>query len=439
MRLGSTRPIVVDVFAGAGGLSLGFEQAGFDVVAAIEYDPTHAMVHKYNFPDTEILCRDVRGITAADVYAAASRGASRMRAVRTTLDTIDVLIGGPSCQGFSSMGRRQDDDERNDLLMHFSRLVCEVRPRAFVLENVPGLLEPRFADFRNSVFKKLRNAGYHLTGTDKWVDASDFGVPQVRKRVLVFGSLESEIPELLPTPTVRKMTVRDAFDGLPEIEAYDDLLKTDSAALNAEDVRRRIGTTSAYAANLADISAVENLGRPRLWDHELLTNSLRTVHTPEIIKRFASTQPGSVEAISRFYRLSLDSPSRTLRAGTGRERGAHTSPRPIHPTLPRVITVREAARLHGYPDWFRMSGTNWHGHRQIGNSVPPPLAKAAGDLVIRSLGHRPRRLKAKRPLGDSLWLYVRPDEAANLVDARTAELPPMRIRKESKKKMAAQH
>lgn len=433
MRLGTTRPVAVDVFAGAGGLSLGFEQAGFDVVAAIEYDPTHAMVHKYNFPETEVLCRDVRGITAADVYAAASRGASKMRGVRTTLDTIDVLIGGPSCQGFSSMGRRQDDDERNDLLLHFSRLVCEVRPRAFVLENVPGLLEPRFADFRNSVFSQLRNAGYHLTGTNSWVDASDFGVPQVRKRVLVFGSLESEVPDLTPAPAARKVTVRDAFDGLPQVEAYEELLKTDTVTLNRADVRHRSDITSAYAAGLAGITAAEDLARPRLWNSDLLTNSLRTVHTPAIIKRFAATEPGTVEVISRFYRLSLDSPSRTLRAGTGRERGAHTSPRPIHPTLPRVITVREAARLHGYPDWFRMSGTNWHGHRQIGNSVPPPLAKAAGDLVIRSLGHRPRKLKAKRPLGDSLWLYVRPDEAANLVDARIAELPPMRIRKESKK------
>jgi DNA (cytosine-5)-methyltransferase 1 len=432
VKAGSERPVVVDVFAGAGGLSLGFEQAGFEVAAAVEYDPIHALAHRYNFPNSEVLCRDVRRVHAADIHAAAASGVARTKRYKADVPQIDVLIGGPSCQGFSSGGRRDDDDERNELLLHFVRLVCEVGPRAFVLENVPGLLEPRFKDFRTSAFDQLRRAGYSLTGTDRWVDASDFGVAQVRKRVIVIGLRDGTPHDLVANESRAKWTVRDAFDGLPKIEDYPELLYGDSVELRKNDRRRRERTESTYARELSGLSEVRDLSRPRIWNESLTTNSLRTVHSAETIRRFVATEPGATEPVSRFYRLLLDSPSRTLRAGTGSERGAHTSPRPIHPIHPRVITVREAARLHGYPDWFRLASTNWHGHRQVGNSVPPPLAKAAAEIVMAALGRRPRKLIAKLPLGDISWLATRPDAAAKIVSARPSELPPQRIRRTSR-------
>lgn len=426
MSAGSARPVVVDVFAGAGGLSLGFEQAGFEVAVAIEYDPIHALTYRHSFPHCRLLCRDVRFLSGNDVVAAVPNGRR-----------VDVLIGGPSCQGFSSMGLREENDTRNLLLGEFVRLVDAIRPRAFVLENVPGLLEPRFEALRGHTWRLLRNAGYVLTGTEGCVDAEEFGVPQARRRVVVVGVLEGPAVDLSVGRQQGSVTVAEALEGLPVVEEYEELLAADAVALSATDRARRQAIRSDYARRMAGLASVGDLGRLRTWDPNFVTNSLRTVHRQDVIRRFDKTAPGEVEPTSRLFRLHPDKPARTLRAGTGRERGAHTSPRPIHPELPRVITVREAARLHGYPDWFRFAATNWHGHRQIGNSVPPPLARAIA-LALRSvLGGHPRRLRRAQELGDPAWLAASPSEAANLLGARQVELPPPRKRKDGTAVFAA--
>lgn len=426
---GSARPICVDLFGGAGGLSLGFEQAGFDVVATVEYDPVHAMVHRYNFPEAEVMCRDVRRLTGQDVIDAAGRGARRIRRGEPWFGEVAVVVGGPSCQGFSTGGLRHSDDERNGLLAEFVRVVEEIRPRAFCLENVPGLLEPRFDHVRRQALKSLRDAGYSISGGDGWLNAADFGVPQTRKRVFVVGVLDGPAPDLPePDPARPRVTVRQALEGLPVVEDYPALLLGDEAPLTPADAARRNQTGTAYARVLAGLAAAADLSRPRDWDAAATTCSLRTVHTAEVAARFASTPQGGVEPRSRLYRLDPDGQARTLRAGTGRERGAHTSPRPIHPDLPRVITVREAARLHGYPDWFRLGGTSWHGHRQVGNSVPPPLARAVGAVVLKALGARPRRPRAVVPLGEAAWCRMSPADAAAELSAVAGELPAQRAR-----------
>ena len=125
----SNRPIAIDLFAGVGGLSLGFEQAGFDVVAAVEYDPIHAGIHELNFPNCEVICADVRNLSGSEI---------RKRS-RIGDEPIDVVVGGPPCQGFSLIGHRVLDDPRNGLVFHFLRIVKELKPRAFVMENVPGM------------------------------------------------------------------------------------------------------------------------------------------------------------------------------------------------------------------------------------------------------------------------------------------------------------
>ncbi|WP_390889146.1 DNA cytosine methyltransferase [Rhodococcus qingshengii] len=424
----TTRPVVVDLFSGAGGLSLGFEQAGFDVVSAVEYDPIHAYVHKFNFPKCDVVCRDVSALSGKDIVDSARRGLRAHRRDSEKPQPIDVLVGGPSCQGFSSMGRRIEGDDRNDLLAQYVRLVCEIKPPVFVLENVPGLLEERFLEFRNTLWAKLEAAGYTLTGTTNWLNASDFGVPQARKRVLIVGTLSGEEVHIQPSPDSKKITVAEAFQGLPNIELYDELRFADRATLTDADFAARSLSKSLYARHLSGVDTITNLGRPRAWDPHTITNSLKTAHTDETIRRFRETMPGTTEPVSRFYRLSLDSPARTLRAGTGRERGAHTAPRPIHPTQPRVITVREAARLHGYPDWFQFNPTNWHGHRQVGNSVPPPLGFAAGLAVLKYLGHSPRKVQKQSELGSLEWLHLKPGDAAARIGARPVELPSQRKR-----------
>lgn len=424
------RPIAVDLFAGAGGMTLGFEQAGFDVVAAVEYDPVHAATHAFNFPRTEVLCRDASKVSAQLVLEAAARGYKSLYPHRRWTGVVDTLFGGPPCQGFSTGGKREDNDKRNDLLLHFVRLVEEIRPQAFCLENVAGLLESSFAPIREAALQRLQNAGYTLSGTEAPINALDFGVPQSRRRVLILGALDGVQP-CRPAPTGRGVTVKQALEGLPEPTRYPALLDSDEALLRNSDLRRRLGAVSVYARVLSGLDPlIGDRSRPRLKDPTLLTCSRRTVHTDATLERFAATDPGTVEPKSRLYRLPLEGPSRTLRAGTGSERGSHTSPRPIHPVQDRVITVREAARLHGYPDWFRFHTTNWHGHRQVGNSVPPPMARAAALALREALGYAPVALRAGSSLGNPDLLRMSRDSARAAMGALEHELPATRTRRE---------
>jgi DNA (cytosine-5)-methyltransferase 1 len=137
-----------------------------------------------------------------------------------------------------------------------------------------------------------------------------------------------------------------------------------------------------------------------------------TDHTALSRKRFKATPPNAVEPISRFKKLALDGVCNTLRAGTASDRGAFTSPRPIHPTEARVITVREAARLHSYPDWFRFHATKWHGFRQIGNSVPPLLARSVGSQIMKALRKNPEKPTEILALGDEILIGISMTSAA---------------------------
>ena len=410
------RPTAIDLYAGAGGLSLGLEQAGFDVLAAAEIDPIHSATHLYNFPNCEIVCRDLSAVSAEQILRAAAAGWKRTRPDQDWPGQIDVVVGGPPCQGFSVGGVRDPNDSRNEQIQRFAELVITLKPRVFLLENVAGLLERRFDGFREDILVALSNAGYSLSGNDAPVDAADFGVPQHRRRVLIFGS-QCASPIALKAPNI-SVTVGNALAGLPFVGGYRRLLHRDWVELHRVDIDARNGCESAYARRLSGLERdEEDRGHLRAWAPEILTNSLRTVHSARTRQRFSRTTPGSVEPVSRLFRLHEDQPARTLRAGTGAERGAHTSPRPIHPNFDRVITVREAARLHGYPDWFRFHVTNWHGHRQIGNSVPPPLARAAGLAMIEALGVSSESFSesvAPVALGSAEFLYMNPSTASDL-------------------------
>lgn len=422
------RPVAIDLFSGAGGMSLGFEQAGFDVLAAVEYDPVHAATHRVNFPLTEILCRDVRRIDGDHVRAAVARGWRRHRPTGPAWDgQVDAVFGGPSCQGFSVMGSRDQADERNELLEVFVRLVIALRPRTFCIENVPGLLEGRFGGLRDRALGDLAGAGYRFA-SPRVFNAADFGVPQTRKRVLILGALDDFPPD--PKPWASKISVSQAFDGLPAVDKYSELEHDDEVILQPEDIEAREAAKALYARQLAGLERdATDRARIRDWDPDLLTCSRRTVHRDSTIARFVATAAGSEERSSRAYRLHPDRPAHTLRAGTGSERGAFSAPRPIHPTEPRVITVREAARLHSFPDWFRFHTTNWHGHRQIGNAVPPRLARAAARSLLEVLQVAPRRARSTVALGNLSLLRMPSQEAAIAMDAKTGETPPTRWRK----------
>lgn len=404
------RPIAVDLFAGAGGLSLGFEQAGYDIAAAVEYDPIHAAVHEYNYPYSTTFCRDVSTITGDEIRQHSNIGSQE----------IHVVAGGPPCQGISMMGKRAIDDPRNVLLREFARLVIELQPRYFVMENVAGLTVGDHRQLLDEVVEMMSEAGYNMVLPYRVLQAADFGSPQSRRRLILLGSRSDvplpSYPEATHTPRAIKGTVpqlyklplgpsvADALSDIPDADAFDELLGSDVASVV-------YGKPSAYAAALRGIvREIDDCSRPRVFDPKLLTSSARTAHTEASVSRFASTEPGATEKISRFLRLHPDGVSNTLRAGTASDRGAHTAPRPIHPVYPRVITVREAARLHGYPDWFRFHVTKWNGFREIGNSVPARLARAVATSLLKADGIKPKP-GPETELGDPRLLQLNATEA----------------------------
>ncbi|MBO1047003.1 MAG: DNA cytosine methyltransferase [Dolichospermum sp. DEX182a] len=386
--MAKTRPIAVDLFAGAGGMTLGFEQAGFDILASVEIDPIHCAIHKFNFPFWTVICKSVEETTGKEI-----RNSSQI-----ANQEIDVVFGGPPCQGFSLMGKRSFDDPRNSLVFHFIRLVVELQPKFFVLENVKGMTVGKHKEFIAEIINQFTESGYQVDANYQVLNAANYGVPQNRERLFLLGSRQNielpKYPDKMIFPNLKSPTVWDALQDLPVIENYPELYQQDW-------ILTEFSNPSNYAKKLRNLEiAKNNYAYKRQYDLTLLTSSLRSKHSPESMERFASTPHGKIESISRFHKLDPDGLCNTLRAGTSSNKGAFTSPRPIHPFIPRCITVREAARLHSYPDWFRFHPTKWHGFRQIGNSVPPLLAQAVAEEIIKVLDIKSSQPQGIKDLGD---------------------------------------
>lgn len=425
------RPLGIDLFAGAGGLSLGFEQAGFDVAAAIEVDPVHCAVHKFNFPRTATIPHPIETLSGADILEAADIVGRR----------VDCVFGGAPCQGFSLIGHRALDDPRNGLVRDFVRIITEIEPRTFVFENVKGLTVGRHREFLDELIEEFSRTGYVVRVPWRVLNAGHFGTPQSRERLILLGARKRDALPEYPAATTEIASPQQRIVGLPEGPTCSDALRDLPDVDGIDELRRSdatdtavYGEPSAYAAQLRCLSDdAWHYGYVRRdWDPSALTSSARTEHTAISRRRFGETAPGTVEPISRFFKLPELGVSNTLRAGTDGARGAFTSPRPIHYRYDRCVTVREMARLHGFPDWFRFNVTKWHGGRQIGNSVPPPLARAIATEVIRVLGVTPIRPTAVIPLGDPALLSLDLSAAASYF--RVQPLPSRRDRKSGVRK-----
>jgi DNA (cytosine-5)-methyltransferase 1 len=202
-------------------------------------------------------------------------------------------------------------------------------------------------------------------------------------------------------------SVRDAISDLPDLDAFDELLRRDAVRLSPAIRECMQCVASPYARLLSGLDVDESdLSWPRRRSPSRLTSSLRTVHTEDVVYRFAMVVPGEQEPVSRLVRLHMDGIGPTLRAGSAPDRGSYSAPRPIHPRYDRVISVREAARLHGFPDWFRFTAAKWHGFRQVGNAVCPPLAKAVAESVRDALELQTERPGRYLRLGDESLLRV---------------------------------
>lgn len=390
-------------------MSLGFEQAGFDVLAAVELDPIHAATHHFNFPYAKTVAASVVGLDVQTL-----RNGGRLS------DGVDVVCGGAPCQGFSLIGQRMLDDPRNQLVRQFVRLVTELDAKYFVFENVKGLTVGKHRQFLQRLIAELDACGYHVAEPWRVLNARNYGVPQNRDRLFLLGAkrglplpeypqpVTDDAPDLFSPPDILPVpTCREALDDIPDNEQFCQLIHSD--AVRVSDWKPQ----SDYAREMhCQTEECWYSGYRREWDEMVLTSSMRTGHTDISRQRFTETRSGCVEPISRFYKLAPDGQSNTLRAGTDSARGAFTSPRPIHYNRPRCVSVREMARLHGYPDWFRFHVTKWHGARQIGNSVPPPLARAVASSVIRALGTEPSPPDEVLDLGSEALLQMDMTEAS---------------------------
>ena len=358
-------PTVIDLFAGAGGLSLGAARAGFKVAAAIENDEYAIETHRRNFPAAKHSDKDIAHLKGDDLLELAN----------LRKGDLTGMIGGPPCQGFSEMGEQKVDDHRNELFTHFFRLVSETRPKFFIAENVPGILNKRYDDLRGNAFALLGKC-YELL-PPLTVTASDYGAPTSRKRIFFIGFDPDHFDGLdacsfAPDEDVQSVYVQEALRGLPE-EISDTWLTEESGwqplgSINEGTYWERV--TGKIPEGVGDPLLVE-----RYAAQKQVSGCMGTRHTEKVRERYRALVPGQKDAVSKSVRLAADGFCPTLRAGTNREKGSYQAVRPIHHNHPRVITPREAARLQGFPDWFVFHRTKWHSFRQIGNSVSPIAAE----------------------------------------------------------------
>lgn len=357
---------IIDLFAGAGGFSLGAARAGLEVVSSVEIDPHANETHGRNFPNTRHLGIDISTLNGGDLLALSGLMPGEL----------DGLIGGPPCQGFSDIGRRDPKDRRNSLFAHYVRLVAETCPRFFVAENVPGILQERNEDILKAALNLLPKHYVVLPATK--VCATDFGAATTRTRVFFVGFDPSRCGELNldifnTLPNLKKTTVRDALVGLPE-----EIDPTWQSEFSSWQPVGRLA--ESYFNNRAQSNIPQGVGDQFALDAFLqsghTSGCFGTFHTAEVVARYKNLKPRQQDPISKSTRLDFAWFCPTLRAGTGSDKGSYQAVRPIHPTKARVISPREAARLQGFPDWFLLHPTKWHSFRQLGNSVSPIVAES---------------------------------------------------------------
>lgn len=366
---------VVDLFSGAGGLSLGAARAGFVVRGAIDNDPEAISTHKRNFSATIHLSTSVSELTG-----------QRLRKL-LDLNNGDLtgIIGGSPCQGFSAIGRRDKDDARNKLFSEFFRIVAKARPKFFLAENVPGIMRDENSDVRNKAFSYIEDKYVilpHLV-----IKANEYGAPTTRTRIFFFGYLQDEIEPLTvkdfkPPSDIEKVFVKDALRGLPvkinpKWQKEEQGWQIVRACGNGYYTSRLQGHVPPGVGDPIALSCLKN--------ESLVSGSLGTVHSKEVAKRYAKIETGKSDPISKAFRLDPHGFCPTLRAGTGSDHGSYQAVRPLHPIENRVITPREAARLQGFPDWFQFPPTKWHSFRQIGSSVSPIVAERLLTVVRKAL------------------------------------------------------
>jgi len=377
----------IDLFSGAGGISVGLESAGFDVLFANDIDAAAAATHRRNFPSTPFLCGDVRALNAQII-----RKQTKLRT-----GDLDLLIGGPPCQGFSIIGARESTDPRNVLFREFLRIASELKPRCLVIENVPGLATLDGGPVLNAILNGYRELKYSVGFAE--LLAAQYGVPQMRWRMVFVGfraDLEvapgmgfpkpthgrSGIGDLVPNCTIGPedmrgfLTARDAIGDLPPVDAGREGHVYAGRPSCAYQVKMRKGLHAELFNHYAPKLSSQNLARLAALEYGQDWRDLPVALLPESMKRAKRK-----DHTRRFSRMTWEGvPRSIITRFRDPKSGEYT-----HPEQNRTISIREAARIQSFPDRFAFEGTHSEQYDQVGNAVPPILAEAIGLEVRRVL------------------------------------------------------
>jgi DNA (cytosine-5)-methyltransferase 1 len=344
------RPKFLDLFCGIGGLSLGLERAGFEPVGGVDCWEEAAKTFEHNHAPQRCLVGDVATIQATDVEEFFEIGREQ----------IDLMVGGPPCQGFSTVGKRDSGDPRNKLWEHYLNLVTEFRPAYVLIENVEGLVVMDRGDVCERIVANFAKIGYRA----KWklLRSADFGVPQLRKRVIFVAALDGLAEPRFPAPTVSEhVSVADAIFDLPSL-------------------------TSGESADVYDKSPSTPYQRARRGRSRILRNHQAANHPSRLVEVLShipdggnrKSIPDHLQPKSGFHnsyaRLASNKPAVAVTSNMRKP----SSARATHPIQPRGLTVREGLRLQTFDDSFEVLGSRTSQYLQVGNAVPPLLGEAMG-------------------------------------------------------------
>lgn len=386
---------LIDLFSGVGGISQGFHWGGFETVLANEYDPSIGKAYQANFPDTPSIISDIRELDFEKI----------MDLYEIEKGSVDVIAGGPPCQGFSMANRKRIlEDDRNLLFLEFVRAVQVFQPKCFLIENVMGMTAEKIAVSRgsvsvvNSMTDYFNDLGYQISFQS--FKSEEHGVPQMRRRVIVIGTrLEDKFQDLkfgkignLKKEYLSKEELiksKDNQSGLFELE-IDESLRHPTTVWDAisdlPQISHGEGEEKMKYASRAKNDYQKLMRQKSKW----VTNHKSTPHSTEALKRIKLVQQGQ-----NFRDLPPNLQTKSVHSGAyGRLTADYITPtittrfdtpstgRVIHPFLDRTLTVREAARLQSFPDHFKFVGTRTSQGKQVGNAVPPLVAKNIAQMFV---------------------------------------------------------
>ena len=364
---------MIDLFCGAGGLSLGFEMAGFNILAGVEIEPNFLKTYENSHKNSLGILEDISKLNLI----------SYLNEKEIDSSTIELIIGGPPCQGFSTVGNRMVDDPRNSLVKEYVRIISDLKPKMFVMENVSGLSSMKNGKgelVKDELFELFDNVGYNVNA--KVLLAADYGVPQLRKRIFFVGIRKDfeynfKFPQpthypnntLLSSKDTNYLSVNDAISDLPQIEC------------NQQSYEYSSNPNNNYQKELRGESV-------QILNHKAPT------HSDVVLERIKNIPQGGNHGdlpehlkLKKGYpniygKLHENKPADTITGNCG---CASAPGKFIHPNALRVLTVREASRLQSFPDYIEFFGSNNEQYKQVGNAVPPLLAKSLAIEVKKAL------------------------------------------------------